>query len=62
MFSAGPSPNQSRTETTPGGTSSRPPKKPWISCREWIYIRAAVYADVKFSPSDGLPEPTEMIR
>jgi len=27
-----------------------------------MYIRAAVYAEVKFSPSDGLPEPTEMIR
>ena len=55
-FRTGPSPDQHRTETTPGGTSSRPSKKPWISSSEWMYIRAAVYAVVKFSASDRLPD------
>ena len=42
--------------------SSRLPKKPWISCCEWMQICAAVSAEVKFSASEGLPEPTTMNR
>jgi hypothetical protein len=34
--SGGPSPFQLITETTPGGTSSRPSKKLRISAREWM--------------------------
>ena len=58
---SGPSPCQLLTGTTPGGTSSRPSKKPRISSSEWTYIRPAVYAEVNFSASAGLPTPTEMM-
>jgi hypothetical protein len=59
---SGPSPYQRRTATTPGGTRSKPPKKPRISASKWMQIRATVYSVAKFCPSDRLPEPQEMIR